>query len=45
MRVLVIDDSPEFRARVAQYLASAMPEAEVTLWDPVAQGKPIAELV
>ncbi len=42
MRVLVIDDSPEFRARVAQYLASAMPEAEVTLWDPAAQGKPIA---
>jgi len=40
MRVLVIDDSPEFRARVAQYLASAMPDADVTLWDPATQGKP-----
>jgi tRNA A-37 threonylcarbamoyl transferase component Bud32/FixJ family two-component response regulator len=40
MRVLVIDDSPEFRSRVAQYLAAAMPDAELTLWDPAAQGKP-----
>jgi DNA-binding response OmpR family regulator len=40
MRVLVIDDSPEFRERVAQYLGAAMPDAELTLWDPVRQGKP-----
>jgi DNA-binding response OmpR family regulator/tRNA A-37 threonylcarbamoyl transferase component Bud32 len=40
MRVLVIDDSPEFRQRVAQYLAAAMPDAELTLWDPVRHGKP-----
>ena len=40
MRVLVIDDSPEFRQRIAQYLGAAMPEAELTLWDPVRQGKP-----
>jgi DNA-binding response OmpR family regulator/tRNA A-37 threonylcarbamoyl transferase component Bud32 len=40
MRVLVIDDSPEFRQRVAQYLGAAMPDAELTLWDPVRQGKP-----
>jgi tRNA A-37 threonylcarbamoyl transferase component Bud32/DNA-binding NarL/FixJ family response regulator len=40
MRVLVIDDSPEFRNRVTQYLAAAMPDAELTLWDPLAQGRP-----
>ena len=40
MRVLVIDDSPEFRSRVAQYLAAAMPDAELTLWDPATQGRP-----
>ncbi|MGE5794167.1 MAG: response regulator, partial [Bacteroidota bacterium] len=40
MRVLVIDDSPEFRTRVTQYLAAAMPDAELTLWDPGAQGRP-----
>jgi tRNA A-37 threonylcarbamoyl transferase component Bud32/ActR/RegA family two-component response regulator len=40
MRVLVIDDSSEFRSRVTQYLAAAMPDAELTLWDPAAQGKP-----
>jgi len=40
MRVLVIDESPAFRTRVAQYLAAAMPDARVTLWDPMAQGRP-----
>jgi serine/threonine-protein kinase PpkA len=40
MRVLVIDDSEDFRSRVTQYLAAAMPDAELTLWDPAAQGKP-----
>ena len=40
MRVLVNDDSKEFRERVAQSLGAAMPDADLTLWDPVAQGKP-----
>ena len=40
MRVLVIDDSPEFRSRVTQYLAAAMPDAALTLWDPATQGRP-----
>ena len=40
MRVLVIDHSPEFRERVAQHLAAAMPDATLTLWDPGTQGKP-----
>jgi len=40
MRVLVIDDSREFRERIAQYLGAAMPDAELTLWDPARHGKP-----
>jgi DNA-binding response OmpR family regulator/tRNA A-37 threonylcarbamoyl transferase component Bud32 len=40
MRVLVIDDSPEFRQRISQYLSAAMPDAELTLWDPLRHGKP-----
>jgi DNA-binding NarL/FixJ family response regulator/tRNA A-37 threonylcarbamoyl transferase component Bud32 len=40
MRVLVIDDSPGFRERIAQYLGAAMPDAELTLWDPARHGKP-----
>jgi DNA-binding response OmpR family regulator len=40
MRVLVIDDSPEFRERVGRYLGAAMPDAQLTFWDPAAQGKP-----
>jgi tRNA A-37 threonylcarbamoyl transferase component Bud32/FixJ family two-component response regulator len=40
VRILVIDDSAEFRDQVARWLAGAMPDAEVTRWDPVAQGKP-----
>src|SRR5262245_57765529 len=40
MRVLVIDDSPEFREQAVQYLAAAMPDAQVTTWDAVAQGQP-----
>jgi tRNA A-37 threonylcarbamoyl transferase component Bud32/DNA-binding NarL/FixJ family response regulator len=40
MRVLVIDDSPEFRERIAQFLGAAMPDAELTLWDPARHGKP-----
>jgi tRNA A-37 threonylcarbamoyl transferase component Bud32/FixJ family two-component response regulator len=40
MRILVIDRSSEFREQVSRWLAGAMPDAEVTRWDPVAQGKP-----
>jgi tRNA A-37 threonylcarbamoyl transferase component Bud32/FixJ family two-component response regulator len=40
MRILVIDHSAEFRDQVGRWLAGAMPDAEVTRWDPVAQGKP-----
>jgi len=40
MRVLLIDDSAEFRGRVKQYLAAAMPDAEVAPWDPATQGRP-----
>jgi tRNA A-37 threonylcarbamoyl transferase component Bud32/FixJ family two-component response regulator len=40
MRILVIDDSAEFRDQLARSLAGAMPDAELALWDPVAQGKP-----
>lgn len=40
MRILVIDSSSEFRDQVARWLAGAMPDADVTRWDPVAQGKP-----
>jgi tRNA A-37 threonylcarbamoyl transferase component Bud32/CheY-like chemotaxis protein len=40
MRVLVIDDSPEFRSRVKEYLAAAMPDADVAPWDPLTQGRP-----
>jgi len=42
MRVLVIDDSPEFRKRIAKYLSAAMPDAELILWDPARHGKPTA---
>jgi serine/threonine-protein kinase PpkA len=40
MRILVIDDSADFRQKVAQLLGAAMPDAELTLWDPAAQGRP-----
>ncbi len=40
MRILVIDHSSEFREQVARWLAGAMPDADVTRWDPLAQGKP-----
>ena len=40
MRVLLIDDSLVFRNQIAELLAAAMPEAEITPWDPVANGKP-----
>lgn len=38
MRVLVIDDSEDFRLLVGQYIAVEWPDAEVTEWDPVTQG-------
>jgi tRNA A-37 threonylcarbamoyl transferase component Bud32/ActR/RegA family two-component response regulator len=40
MRVLVIDDSEAFRSQVQQHLSAAMPDAVITLWDPVKQGRP-----
>jgi DNA-binding response OmpR family regulator/tRNA A-37 threonylcarbamoyl transferase component Bud32 len=40
MRILVIDDSAEFRQKVAQLLGASMPGAELTLWDPAVQGEP-----
>ena len=40
MRILVIDDSAEFREKVARLLGTAMPDAELTLWDPGTQGQP-----
>jgi tRNA A-37 threonylcarbamoyl transferase component Bud32/DNA-binding NarL/FixJ family response regulator len=38
--VLVVDDSEVFRRQVAAQLATAMPDAQVTLWDPETQGRP-----
>ncbi len=38
LRVLVIDDSEDFRLLVGQYIAVEWPDAEVTDWDPVTQG-------
>ncbi len=38
LRVLVVDDSEDFRLLVGQYIAVEWPDAEVTEWDPVSQG-------
>lgn len=38
-RVLVIDDSEDFRLLVGQYIAVEWPDAEVTEWDPLTQGE------
>ena len=38
LRVLVIDDSEDFRLLVSQYIAVEWPDAEITEWDPVTQG-------
>jgi tRNA A-37 threonylcarbamoyl transferase component Bud32/FixJ family two-component response regulator len=40
MRILVIDDSADFRQQVGRLLGAAMPDADLTLWDPATQGKP-----
>src|SRR5688572_4658802 len=37
-RVLVVDDSEDFRLLVAQYIAVEWPGAVVSEWDPVTQG-------
>ncbi|MCC6611495.1 MAG: protein kinase [Burkholderiales bacterium] len=42
MRVLLIDDSAEFRDRARRMLAEALPEAAVLAWDPAVQGRPVA---
>ena len=38
LRVLVIDDSEDFRLLVGQYIAVEWPDAEITDWDPEVQG-------
>jgi DNA-binding NarL/FixJ family response regulator/tRNA A-37 threonylcarbamoyl transferase component Bud32 len=40
MRVLLIDDCLAFRKQIVQLLGAAMPEAEITPWDPTTNGKP-----
>jgi len=37
-RVLIIDDSEDFRLLVGQYIAVEWPDAEIDEWDPVANG-------
>lgn len=37
-RVLVVDDSEDFRLLVGQYISVEWSDAEVTEWDPVTQG-------
>lgn len=37
-RVLVIDDSEDYRLLVGQYISVEWPDAEVTEWDPETQG-------
>jgi DNA-binding response OmpR family regulator/tRNA A-37 threonylcarbamoyl transferase component Bud32 len=38
LRVLIIDDSEDFRLLVSQYIAVEWPDAEITDWDPQTQG-------
>ena len=38
LRVLVVDDSEDFRLLVSQYIAVEWPDVEITEWDPVSQG-------
>jgi tRNA A-37 threonylcarbamoyl transferase component Bud32/ActR/RegA family two-component response regulator len=40
VKLVVVDDSAAFRAHVVAQLAATMPEARVTLWDPLTQGRP-----
>jgi eukaryotic-like serine/threonine-protein kinase len=40
MRALLIDDSSAFRREIVELLGAAMPEAEITPWDPATNGKP-----
>jgi len=42
MRVLLIDDSSEFREWARRSLAETLPEAAVLAWDPAVQGRPVA---
>ena len=39
VRVLIIDDSEDFRLLVMQYISLEWADAEVTEWDPVSQGE------
>ena len=40
MRVLIIDDSEDFRLLAAQYLAIEWPAAEIDEYDPLERGAP-----
>ncbi len=42
MRVLLIDDSADFRDHARKMLAEKLPEAAVLAWDPAVQGRPVA---
>jgi DNA-binding NarL/FixJ family response regulator/tRNA A-37 threonylcarbamoyl transferase component Bud32 len=42
MRVLLIDDSADFREHARRMLAETLPEASVLAWDPAVQGRPVA---
>ncbi|MCZ7563581.1 MAG: protein kinase [Burkholderiales bacterium] len=42
MRVILIDDSAEFRDQARRMLAESLPEAAVLAWDPAVQGRPVA---
>jgi eukaryotic-like serine/threonine-protein kinase len=44
MRFLIVDESPEFRRRLADLLRSCRPEAQVDEWDPRLRGHPTEAL-
>jgi DNA-binding response OmpR family regulator/HPt (histidine-containing phosphotransfer) domain-containing protein len=39
-RILIIDDSEDFRMLAAQYLLTEWPEAVIDEWDPLSRGRP-----
>ena len=43
MKILIIDDTREFRVLARAYLCKLLPDAEVVEYDPVLQGKPGAD--
>ena len=42
VRILVIDDAPDFRALIGKLLTSELGAVEVLEYDPIAQGLPDA---